>query len=121
MAHQREPNQASDATNTPQRQFVDGNETLFEELLEGTPDALLIVGADGRILLANTQAEVLFGYRREELLNQPIELLIPERFRDEHLHHRAMYLADARTRPMGSGLELLGRRKDGSEFPLRSA
>jgi PAS domain S-box-containing protein len=95
----------------------DGQEGAFRDLLEGAPDAIVIVGGDGRILLANGQAEALFGYRQEELLGRPVEVLIPSRFRERRLAHRAGYLADARTRPMGSGLELYARRKNRREFP----
>jgi two-component system sensor kinase FixL len=87
-------------------------------LLEAAPDAMIITDHDGRILLVNRQAEVLFGYDRQELVGQPVEVLIPERYRGPHLAHRAMYAAAPRTRPMGAGLELYGLRKDGSEFPV---
>lgn len=87
-------------------------------LLEAAPDAMIITDHDGRILLLNRQAEVLFGYDRQELIGQPVEVLIPERYRGPHLAHRAMYAAAPRTRPMGADLELYGLRKDGSEFPV---
>lgn len=90
----------------------------FRGLLESAPDGIVIVDGEGRIALLNTQAERLFGYRREELLGQPVETLMPERSRGAHVVHQAGYLAEPRTRPMGAGLSLLGRRKDGSEFPL---
>jgi protein-histidine pros-kinase len=89
----------------------------FRGLLEAAPDAMVIVGGDGRIALVNGQTERLFGYRREELLGQPVDLLVPERLRPGHAGHRASYFGDPRTRPMGGGRELLARRKDGSEFP----
>src|SRR5918999_4450076 len=89
----------------------------FEQLLEFAPDAIVGVRDDGRIVLANAQTEALFGYARGELLDQPIELLVPERFRAVHPAHRSDYFADPRTRPMGAELELFGHRKDGSEFP----
>lgn len=98
--------------------LLENSESLFQGLLESAPDAILITGQDGRILLANSQTEVMFGYMREELLGQTVELLIPERFRKTHIDHRADYVADPRTRPMGTGLSLAGRRKDGSEFPV---
>jgi PAS domain S-box-containing protein len=93
-------------------------EAMFQGLFEFAPDAALSVNDKGVMLRANAQAERLFGYRREELLGQPIELLLPERFRERHVGHRGGYAADPRRRPMGEGRELFGRRKDGSEFPL---
>jgi PAS domain S-box-containing protein len=89
----------------------------FRDLLEAAPDAMVIVGEDGRIALVNGQAERLFGYTRDELYAQPVEMLVPERFQSGHPAHRASYLHDARPRPMGAGIDLAGRRKDGSEFP----
>ncbi len=86
-------------------------------LLELAPDAFVGIRGDGTIVLANSQAVALFGYSREELLGATIELLVPERFRDRHERHRDTYVGDPRTRPMGPGLELFGRRRDGSEFP----
>src|SRR5205823_4454567 len=84
---------------------------------ESAPDALVIVGQDGRIVLVNSEAERLFGYSRDELLGQPIEILVPQRYRTAHPGHRCGYFAEPRTRPMGAGLDLQGVRKDGTEFP----
>ena len=86
-------------------------------LLELAPDAIVGIGRDGLIVLVNAQVEVLFGYAREDLLGQPVEVLVPERFHDTHSSHRAGYFADPRTRSMGAGLELFARCQDGSEFP----
>ncbi|MHB8982760.1 sensor histidine kinase [Thiobacillus sp.] len=97
---------------------VRASEARFRALLESAPDAIVIADPDGRIVLANAQAERYFGYTREELLHQAIEILVPESLRTHHVSHRANYAADPYTRPMGAGLELFGRRKDGSEFPI---
>jgi PAS domain S-box-containing protein len=91
---------------------------LFEGILEAAPDAVVIIDARGRISLVNAQTERLFGYNRSELLGQSIEILVPERYRASHSQHRENYFAAPGTRPMGVGLELFGRRKDGSEFAV---
>ena len=88
-----------------------------QAILDAAPDGMLVVAPDGTILLANSQVEVLFGYPRPELLGAPVELLVPAQHRDGHPAHRDRYRAEPRTRPMGAGLDLSGRRKDGSEFP----
>ncbi|MBX5490155.1 MAG: PAS domain S-box protein [Chloroflexi bacterium] len=93
-------------------------EARFRALLESAPDAIVITRRDGRIMLVNRQAEAQFGYAREELLDQSIEILVPERYRQRHAWLRAEYHAAPRTRPMGAGLDLYARRKDGSEFPV---
>ena len=92
-------------------------ESRFRGLLDAAPDAMVIVGDRGRIVLVNGQTETLFGYGRDELLGQPVEILVPERFRSEHPGHRKNYFEDAVPRPMGDGGALFGRRKNGSEFP----
>lgn len=90
----------------------------FRALLESAPDAMVIASEQGRIVLVNAQTERLFGYKREELLGLPIEILIPERFRSRHLHHRKEYRDSPRLRVMGAGRELFGLTKDGREFPV---
>jgi hypothetical protein len=90
----------------------------FRSLLEAAPDAIVAVTVDGKIVVVNVQAEKIFGYRREELLGQEIELLVPERFRPTHPQHRKSFSKERQVRPMGAGLKLFGRRKDGSEFPV---
>jgi len=94
------------------------SEARFRSLFEFSPDAILATDAEGKIAEVNGQGERFFGYSRDELLGRPIELLIPERFRPAHPGHRIEYSAHAKTRPMGVGLELYARRKDGTEFPV---
>ena len=93
-------------------------EARFRDVIESAPDAMVLVDSDGMITLVNTQAKKLFGYRREELLGHRHELLIPETLRVRHRDHSARYRADAQPRPMGAGLELFARRKDGTQFPV---
>jgi len=93
-------------------------EKRFRDLLESAPDAMVIVDRTGCIQLVNAQAEKLFGYSREELTGQPVEKLMPQRFHESHLKHRAGYSQSPRTRAMGADLELYGLRKDGAEFPI---
>ncbi|GEM_PF-4255404 len=95
-------------------QAIEANVPAF---LEAVPDAMVVVGQDGRILLINGQAERLFGYQRIELVGQSIEVLVPSRYRDKHPTHRAAYFAELRRRPMGAGMDLYCVCKDGTEFP----
>ncbi len=92
--------------------------STFRALLEAAPDAMVIVGPEGGILLANQQAAVLFGYESRELIGQKVEILVPAQFRAKHPGHRADFFSEPRPRGMGVGLNLMGVRKDGSEFPV---
>ena len=93
-------------------------EQRFQAIVEAAPDGIIKVDSAGLIVLVNRSAEILFGYDREELLGQPVEMLVPEDRRANHVHLRTRYENDPVKRPMGSGLDLYGRRKDGSLFPL---
>ena len=95
-----------------------GAEDKFRSLLEAAPDAVVVVDESGTLSIINPQTEKLFGYNRSEILGKPLEILIPERFQAKHPQHRAEYFVRPRTRPMGTGLELFGRRRDGTEFPV---
>lgn len=94
------------------------SENILLSLFNSSPDAIIVTNQAGRIVQANKQVENLFGYPADELSGKLVEMLLPERFRDQHPQHRSTYAANANTRPMGLGLELYGRRKDGSEFPV---
>jgi protein-histidine pros-kinase len=93
-------------------------ERKFRSLLDAAPDAMLIVERGGQIVFANAHVGALFGYEPTELLGREIEILVPERFRAPHPEHRRGYARAPRPRPMGIGLDLYGRRRDGSEFPV---
>ena len=90
----------------------------FRVLIEAAPDAMIIVDDDGEMAIVNGQAEKMFGYDREEMLGNTIEMLLPERIRKSHTGHRRKFQEDPELRPMGMGMELIGRRKDGTEFPV---
>lgn len=97
------------------------SEERFRALVEFAPVAIVVVDGDGRIVLVNAAADDLFGYDRVELIGQPLEILLPERLRDTHVMHRVRYSSDPQVRPMGTGLDFVGRRKDGTEFPIDCA
>ena len=118
-----------DETNNPQR-MVGFNEDITErrqlqaalretqQLLDSTPDPMVIVSDKGDITFVNSRIEETFGFNRAELLGKPVEVLIPERFHSQHRPRRTEFFSDPHVRAMGPGLELYGRRKDGSEFPV---
>src|ERR1022692_2304963 len=91
---------------------------LARSALDAAPDAMIIIDAFGIIQFTNRQVSALFGYTHDEIIGQSIEKLMPERFRARHTRHREHYVSDVRVRPMGVGLDLFGRRRDGTEFPL---
>jgi PAS domain S-box-containing protein len=91
---------------------------LSGQLLDAVPDAMVAVEPDGTIVQVNTQAMEMFGYTRQELLGQKIEALVPERYRQQHGGHRDSFAQNPKVRRMGAGLELFGRRRDGTEFPV---
>jgi len=97
---------------------ADVSEAYFRMLLESAPDAMVIIDNQGKIAIANGQAEEMFGYGRQEMLGQAVEMLLPERLRVNHVGHRDGFAEQPRLRPMGPGLDLLARRADGSEFPV---
>jgi PAS domain S-box-containing protein len=99
-------------------QFQSGSPEVFEKLFESSPDAIVVAAKDGEIVRVNAQVERMFGYPRAELMGQLVEILIPSRFHAGHPVHRQAYAQELRTRPMGEGLDLFGRRKDGTEFPV---
>jgi PAS domain S-box-containing protein len=110
---------ASEIGDLRQAEEVRGrSDERFGALLQSAPDAVIIADDAGRIVLVNDHTEALFGYAREELDGKPTEMLMPERFHERHVAHRTDFLGDPRKRPMGVGLELAGRRKDGTEFPV---
>jgi PAS domain S-box-containing protein len=94
---------------------------IFRQLLDAAPDAVVVVDPQGRIVFANTQTERLFDYARGALLGERVEILVPDSLRSQHAHQRTRYAEAPRTRPMGSGLELSGRKRDGTTFPIETS
>jgi PAS domain S-box-containing protein len=94
------------------------NEEKWQALLEDAPQVIVVVAQDGRIVFVNARAEEMFGYDQGELIGQTVEILLPKRSWEVHTGHRARYISNPRTRPMGSGLNPIARRKDGTEFPV---
>lgn len=94
------------------------SESKFMGLLESAPDAMVITNGNGKILMINAQTERIFGFNRDEIIGKEVELFVPERFRQKHTAHRRGYVENPKTRGMGVGMDLFGKRKDGSEFPV---
>jgi PAS domain S-box-containing protein len=94
------------------------SERTAQAILESASEGIILVDAGGRITLANAAALRMFGYDHGDLIQQPLEILLPERTGDAHVVHRTAYFAEPRVRPMGIGLDLAGRRRDGREFPV---
>jgi PAS domain S-box-containing protein len=108
-----------DVTGRKQAQeALEKSEATIRALLDSSSQFVVAVNADERIVLASGNAERMFGYSREELLGQPLEILVPENLRARHAEHHKTYFANMQSRPMGTGLDLEGRRKDGTRFPV---
>jgi len=93
-------------------------EERFRLVVDAASAAMIMANKEGRMTLVNKRAETLFGYKRDELIGQPVEMLVPERFRSHYVSFREGYFGDAQARPMGAGRELFGQCKDGSEVPI---
>jgi PAS domain S-box-containing protein len=105
-----DPDRGPPAADTP--------DSFFRNLLDAAPDAMVVVDAEGRLAIVNTEAEKMFGYSRERMVGESIEMLLPNRYRARHVQHRARYVDAPRVRAMGAGMELAGLRSDGTEFPV---
>jgi PAS domain S-box-containing protein len=101
-----------------ERKEAKARDARFRRVVETAPSAMVMINADGLIVMVNAQAEQIFGYSRGEMLSQPVEMLVPQRFRAHHPAMRNSFMADPRSRPMGAGRDLFGLKKDGSEFPI---
>lgn len=108
--------QSIEFTRIDNTQLVDCG--ILQTLIEAASDGMVVTDAEGRVVLANRRIGELFAYDCEELLGQEVELLLPQRFSETHKTHRNRYLDQPYSRPMGVGLELVGRRRDGEEFPV---
>ncbi|ELR70778.1 putative Two-component hybrid sensor and regulator [Fulvivirga imtechensis AK7] len=93
-----------------------GEKEIYKAIFASAPDAVVVVDADGKIIMANDRVKMLFGYDKNELIGQSVEFLIPERYRNIHVSHRTNYVTNPNLREMGAGRELIVKRKDGSEF-----
>src|SRR5262245_61882493 len=93
-------------------------EQKFRGLLESAPDAMIVMNRQGQIVSVNAQVEKLFGYQRDELLGQKVEILVPERFQDRHPDYRTQFFTQPRVREMGHGLAMYGSSNVGTEFPV---
>ena len=109
---------SDDGENAQELLRLAGEALLSPGFLEAVPDAILVVNQEGIVLQVNSQIENLFGYTKDELIGQPVEMLVPERQRPQHHHHRKHFTEEPKVRRMGAGLDLHGRRRDGSEFPV---
>jgi methyl-accepting chemotaxis protein len=103
---------------TNERPPAEAAQDRYQSVVEAAPTAFIAISQDGTIALVNSQAEKLFGYRRQEIIGQPVEMLVPPRFRPNHPSHRTGFFTDPRARMMGAGRDLAGLRKDGTEFPI---
>lgn len=93
-------------------------EAKFMNMLESAPDSMVMTDSHGKIIMVNVQTEAIFGYKREEIMGKEVEILIPYRYHERHVHHRNEYMGNPKVRAMGHGMELYGRRKNGEEFPV---
>ena len=105
-------------TRAPEQRKSDRADEMLLLAVDAAPNAMVMLDDEGKITLVNSQTEKLFGYRREELLGQPVDILVPPRFRNKHPAYRAEFMSDPRARAMGAGRDLYGLRKDGTEFPV---
>src|SRR5882757_806856 len=93
-------------------------EEMFRLAVEACPSGMVMIDCNGKMVMVNTEIENQFGYTREELIGQPVDMLVPERLRAQHARHRHSFTPKPETRRMGAGRDLFGRRKDGTEFPV---